>query len=71
MFVVVARWEDDTVIVLNLKSDIPQLTIDPGMGVHGLGVIGNIVVAIGRRKVIGWKVPAGDCVCNGLVGLED
>ena len=71
MFAVAAREGGNTVIVLNLKSGIPQLTIDPGMGVHGLGVIGNTVVAIGRRKAIGWKVPAGDCVRNGLVGLED
>ena len=71
MFAVVARWEGDTVVVHNLKSGIPQLTIDPGMEVYGLGVIGNTVVAIGRRKAIGWKVPAGDCVRNGLVGLED
>ena len=38
---------------------------------RSLGVIGNTVVAIGCRKVIGWKVPGGDCVRNGLVGLED
>ena len=26
---------------------------------------------MGCRTVIGWNVPAGDCVPNGLVGLED
>ena len=71
MFAAVARWKGNTVIILNLKSDIPQLTIDPGMEVYGLGVIGNTVVTMGRRTVIGWNVPAGDCVPNGLVGLED
>ena len=71
MFAVAAREGGNTVIVHNLKSGTPQLTIDPGMEVYALGVIEDTVVAIGSRKVIGWKVPAGDCVPNGLVGLED
>ena len=71
MFAVVARREGNTVVGLNLKSSIPQLTIGAGMEVYGLGVIRNTVVAIGRRKVIGWKLPAGYCVPNGLVDVED
>ena len=71
MFAVATREGGNTVIVSNLKSDTPQFIIDPGMEVYGLGVIENTVVTIGRQKVIGWKVPAGDCVPDGLLGLED
>ena len=61
----------NTVTVLNLKSGVPQLTIDPSTEVHGLGVKENTVVVIGRRKVIGWNIPAGDCISDALVGLKD
>ena len=71
MLAVVAMQEDNMVVVLSLKSGIPQLTIDPSMKVYGLGVIGNTVVVIGSPKVVAWNLPAGDCVPNALVGLED
>ena len=50
MFAVVAEKRDDTVTVLNLKSGVPQLTIDTSMNIFGLGVIGNAVVVIGTRR---------------------
>ena len=62
---------DNMATVLNLKSGVPQLTIDPSMEVHGLGVKENTVVVIGRRKVIGWNIPAGDRISDALVGLKD
>ena len=68
---VVAMQEDNTVIVLNLKSGVPQLAIDPSMEVCGLGVIGNTAVVIGGQKVVAWNLPARDRVPNALVGLED
>ena len=64
-------YKDNAVIILNLKSGVPQLTIDAGMEVYGLGVTWNMVVVIGSPKVIGWNLPTGDCVPNALAGLED
>ena len=68
---VVAAQEDNTVIVLDLKSGVSHLTIDPSMEVYGLGMIGNTVVVIGNPKVVAWDLPARDRVPNTLVGLED
>jgi len=68
---VIARQRDDTVTVLNLKSGIPQLTIDASIGVCGLRVIGNTVVVIGAWKAITWNLPAGDFVPDARVGIED
>ena len=70
MFAVVAEKRDNTVTVLNLKSGVPQLTIDTSMNVFGLGVTGNVVVVIGNPKVTAWNLPAGDCVSHRRVGLE-
>jgi WD40 repeat protein len=71
MFAVVARLDDKTVTVVNLKSGVPQLTIYVSLEVHGLGVIGNTVVVICGEKVITWNLPAGDCVSGARLGLED
>jgi len=71
MLAVVAKQREETVTVLNLKSGVPQLTIDARMEVHGLRVIGNTVVVICDKKVITWNLPAGDCVSGARVGLED
>ena len=70
MLAAVAMQRDNTVTVLNLKSGVPQLTIDAIMEVYGVGVIGNSVVVIGDRKVITWNLPAGDCAPDARVGLE-
>ena len=67
----VAEQDRSEVTVLNLKSGVPQLTIDTGMGVYGLGVIGNTAVFIGLPKVIFWDLPAGDCIPHARVGLRD
>jgi len=69
---VVARRGDNTVTVLNNKSGVLQLTINPGMGVSGLGVTENTVVVIGdNKKAITWNLPARDCLPDARVGLED
>ena len=68
---VVARQGETTVAVLSLRSGVPQLSIDAGMEVYGLEVIGNTAVIIGDKKVITWDLPAGDRVLGARVGLED
>ena len=55
--VVVARLNDNVVVILDLESGIPYLTIDTGMRVHGLRVIENIVAVIGNGKVVIWNLP--------------
>ena len=66
----VTRKHDNTVTVLNLKSGVPQLTIDASMDVYGLGVIRNTAVVVGYPKVIAWDLPAEYCVSHARVGLE-
>jgi len=68
---VVARRGDNTVTVLDIKSGVLQLTINPGMEVAGLGVIGNTVVVIGGGKTITWNLPAGGHVPDARIGPED
>ena len=68
---VVARRGCNTITVLNLRSGVPQLTIDMGTRVNGLGVIGNIIAVIGDQKFIAWNIPVGGCVPDTGVGLGD
>ena len=67
---VVARQKDDTVTVLDLKSGVPQWTIDVGMEVYGLRAIGETIVVIGEEKVITWNLPEGIVSPGAMVGLE-
>ena len=68
---VVTAQNGKTVTVLNLESGVPQLTIDAGMKVCGLRVIGNTVVVVGNGRVISWNLPAGDRVPDARVDSED
>jgi WD40 repeat protein len=60
-----------TVTVINLKSGIPQLTIDAGVEVDSLRVIGNTVVIFGNWKIITWDLPVEGYIPNARMGLED
>ena len=71
MFAAVAKQEDNMVVVLDLRSGVPQLTINASIEVYGLGVIGNTIVAIGSQKVIIWDLPTEDYAPGAQVGLED
>ena len=68
---VVARRKDTTVTVLNLKSGIPQLTIDVGTEVHGLQVIGDTIAIVDTWKMVGWNLHTGDCLPDVRVGFEN
>jgi hypothetical protein len=70
-FAVATMRKNKTVTVLNLKSGIPQLTIDTGVEVDSLRLIGNTVVILGNWKVITWDLPAEGCISNARMGLED
>ena len=67
----VVKQKDNIVTVLNLRSGVPQLTIDANMEVYGVRVIGETVAVIGDRKVVAWILPTGNPLCNARVGLED
>ena len=53
------------------------MTIDVGAMVYGLGVIEDTVVVVCDRKgcgtcnVVGWNLPAGDCVPDARVDCKD
>ena len=70
MWAAVAMLKDKTVTVLNLESGVPQLTINAGMDVYGLGMIGNTITVIGDGKVITWDLPTGDRVPDAKATLE-
>ena len=69
--IVVAAGGDNTVTVLGLMSGVLQLTIDTDMEIYGLRMIGDTIVVIGAWKVVAWNLPAGDCVPDARVDLED
>ena len=68
---VVARQEEKTVTVLDLKSGLPQLTIDTSMKVYGLRVAGNTVVVIGDGVIITWDLPEANSFPHARVGVEN
>jgi len=71
MVAVVAMQKENTAIVLDLKSGVLQLTIDAGMEVLGLSVVGNKVFVLGKQKAVAWNLPTSDCVSNAQVTLKD
>jgi WD40 repeat protein len=71
MLAMIGMRKHSKVVVLDLKSGVPQLTIDAGMEVYGLRTIGNTVAVIGDRKVAIWNLPAEGCVPDTRVGLDN
>jgi len=69
--VLVAMRGDNLVTVLDLKTGVPQLTIDAGMRVHGLKVVGSRVFVMDERSVVVWNLPTGDFVPNSRASLKD
>ena len=67
----VARRKDSTVTILDLKSGLPQLTINTGVDVHGLGVIGNAVIVVGNGEVVTWNLPEGNRLLYTRMGTQD
>ena len=66
-----ARQRDNTVVVLDLKSSLPPLTIDAGMGVLGLGGIESTIVVIGYMKISTWSLPRGDFPSDAMMNVDD
>ena len=68
---VVARQGEKTVTIIDLKSGLPQFTIDASMEIYGFRVIENTVVVIGDGRIITWNLPEENFVPHTRVGLEN
>ena len=66
-----ARLEDNTATVIDLKSGNPQLIIDTGMEICGLGVTENAVIVVGGGKTVAWDLPTGDCGSDARANIHD
>ena len=55
-----ARKFEKTVTILDLQSGDPQLTIDTGVEVRGLGMTGSAIVVASKCGVLTWSLTAGD-----------
>ena len=67
----VARLEEKTATVLDLRSGGPRLIIDTGMKVLGLGVTENTIVVVGEGKVVTWNLPARDSGLSSGANIND
>ena len=52
------RYGGKSVVIIDLHSGDPQLEIDAGMEVRGLGVTGSTVVVVSKEKVVTWTLAA-------------
>ena len=68
---VTAREGDWEARVLDLKSGIPQLTIDTGMGVHLLKIAGSSINVIGMDRIVTWNLPERNHILNARVDIND
>ena len=67
----VTRKKDKSVTVLDLKSGVPQLTIDTSIEVYGLKSIEDTIVAIGDEKAIIWNLPGANLPPDARVNIKD
>ena len=67
----VVRLEDKTITVLDLKSSVPQLTIDTNMEVYGLGVTRGSIIAVSDGKIVTWNLPMGNPTPNLQADITD
>ena len=62
-----AQLHGNVVTILDLRSSDLRLTIDTGMQVECLGVVGDTAVVVGGRKIVTWNLLGGDCVVNASI----
>ena len=67
----IARSEDETVTVLDLKTGSPRFAIDTGVRVHGLRVAKSTVVIVGDGKIITWGLPVEHGVLDVRLNVGD
>ena len=49
-----------TITILDLRSGDPQMIIDAGMGIYGMGIIGSKLIVVGWERSIIWELPAAN-----------
>ena len=60
----VMQWEDEMIMVLDLKSGISWPIINAGMKVYGVKITGTNITAVGNGKGITWNLPTEDHILN-------
>jgi len=66
-----ARLGDNTATVLDLRSGVPQLKIDAGTRIYGLGITGSTVFVVSDGKVVTWNSPQTDPASDAAVNTND
>ena len=66
-----ARRKGSTVTILDLKSGLPQLTINTDVEVLGMRVVEDTIVVVGDEKVVTWKLPEGNRIPDTTMGPQD
>ena len=64
-----AQRGGNVVTILDLKSGNSRLTIDTGMEVERLGMVGGIVIVVDKEQIVTWNLPGGDRALN--AGIND
>jgi len=68
---VTAQEGDSKVVVLDLKSSVPQLTIDAGMQIYCLKIVESSINVIGMDRIVTWNLPDRNCILNARVDIND
>ena len=53
------RWQDSTIMVLDLDSGTTLQSIDAGIEVFDIKMIDNIIFAVGTYELLSWRLEAG------------
>lgn len=67
----VARLEETTATVIDLRSGDPHLTINTGMKILTLRVTESTIVIVGGGMVVTWNLPVGNYPLNARVNIGD
>jgi len=70
-FIATGRWGRNIATIVDLRSGDPQLIVDAGMEIYGLGVTGSTVIVVGDGKIITWNLPVGNCVLDARANIHD
>jgi len=71
LLAVTAREEDSKAVVLDLKSSIPQLTVDTNMEIYCLKIAGSSINVIGKDRIVTWNLSERNHILNARVDIYD
>ena len=66
-----AQRKGSKVTILDLKSGLPQLTINTGVEVLGIRVIEDTIVVVSDGRVATWKLPDGNSLPGTVMAPQD